>query len=168
MLTRPFGIPLVSIRAAVDFQKLGRPAVFAGLVAVLVLIALALRDWLGAAIAAAGPGLALLLIERVGKPLVGRREPFADGFPSGHATAMAALGAVIFVLAYRRWGWKGALVASPLAAAFPIGMAAAVTRTQAHLFTDAIAGVLVGVGVVLGLAGVASECLAARARLISV
>jgi membrane-associated phospholipid phosphatase len=83
-------------------------------------------------------------------------------FPSGHAVAATAL-AVALVLAFlppgpsrRRWEW--------LAVAFAFTMAFSRVYLLAHWFSDVAAGVLLGSGVALACAGLATEVRDVAAR----
>ena len=76
-------------------------------------------------------------------------------FPSGHATAGAAL-AIALVLAFfppgdrrRKWEW--------IAAGFAFVMALSRVYLNAHWFFDVVAGVLLGTGIALGSAALATE-----------
>ncbi len=76
-------------------------------------------------------------------------------FPSGHATAGTAL-AIALVLAFfpegkrrRKWEW--------LAVGFAFIMAMSRVYLNAHWFFDVVAGVLLGAGIALGSAALATE-----------
>jgi membrane-associated phospholipid phosphatase len=76
-------------------------------------------------------------------------------FPSGHATAGAAL-AIALVLAFfppgdrrRKWEW--------IAVGFAFVMASSRIYLNAHWFFDVVAGVLLGAGIALGSAALATE-----------
>jgi len=159
---RVFGLPLVPDRAAVLVISLGDTPTFVTLAVVVVVAALLLRDFIGAVVAAAACPLALSATELIGKPLVGRREGAGGyGFPSGHTTAVATLVALVGLLAYRRWGMRGLSAAAAVAVLVPI-MALSLVRANYHLFSDTVAGAVVGGGTVLGLAWLASALVAWR------
>lgn len=100
----------------------------------------------------AGPALAVGLVEIVLKPLVDRHHFGGLAFPSGHATAAAAL-ATAAVIACRRWrGRTAAIRLAPVAAIVPVGVGLAVIRLGMHFPTDAVAGIAFGMAVVGSLA----------------
>jgi membrane-associated phospholipid phosphatase len=156
-----FGFPLVPEHAARLLVSLGNTSVFASLIGAVVLAAVLLRDRIGAVVALVAGPLALAATELVGKPLVGRREGGGYGFPSGHTTAIATVVALALLVAYRRGGLRGLLVVAPVAVIVP-AMALALMRLNWHLFTDTVAGALVGGGTVLGLAWLASAVVSRR------
>ncbi len=160
---RPLGIPVVPLRLASAYDHLGDTTVFAVLVTAAAVSALWLRDRAGAVLAVLGPATTLVLTEVVGKPLVARDEQGAYGFPSGHTAALAALAMVVALVAYRRWGRRGLIATVPGLVLAPGAMVAAVVRLRAHLLSDALAGVVLGFGTVLGSAGLCSVLLARRA-----
>lgn len=127
---RPLGIPLVPVRLARPYERLGDTGEFALLVVVVASWAAWVRDRAGAVLAVVGPAVTLVLTEVVGKPFVARREGTAYGFPSGHTAAIAALSMVGLLVAWRRWGRRGLLAAAPPAALAPLAMAVTVVRLR--------------------------------------
>jgi len=124
------------------------PAVL-GIGSVLAGLVVAGRDRGRALVCLVGPALAVALTEYVLKTLIARRSaPFLD-FPSGTTTAVAAL-ATSWVLAVpRRWR----PVVTGVGAVVVVLECVAVVTLQWHLATDALGGILVGVGVLLLLDG---------------
>jgi len=155
--------PVLPVSVELRVEAIGTTPVFATFVVALVIIALLLRDRVAAVIALIGAPLAVELTDVIGKPLVDRREGLHYGFPSGHTTATAALATLAILITYRRWGPK-ALIAAPIFAALPLVMLVSVVQLKAHLFSDAIAGVFVGAGTILAVAGLVSFGLAAWRR----
>lgn len=90
-----------------------------------------------------------------GRPPGALVETVGFSFPSGHAVAAASTAvALVFVLMpagppRRRWEWG--------AAAFAFVMASSRVYLRAHWLSDVAAGVLLGAGVAVGVAGIASE-----------
>lgn len=113
----------------------------------LCVLATLWRDRARALACVLGPGAAVVVTERVAKPLVGRHLGVLGGnsYPSGTVTAAAALACVVVLVTPRR--------ARPLAAAFGIAAVAAtgaaVVAMRWHFPTDALGGALVGAGAVL-------------------
>jgi len=103
------------------------------------------RDRLRALACLVGPGLSIVLVEWLLKPVVGRRLAEVLSFPSGSTTVVASV-ATAWVLAIPRRFTPVAVVIG----AFLVGLECiAVIALQWHLPTDALGGVVVGVGVVL-------------------
>lgn len=142
------------------FQRavdLGSPYVVFAVAAVLAGLALCRRDMVAVGICVAGPLLAVVLTELVGKPLVDRHLGRGLAFPSGHTTD-AAIVAVLVVLLLFRWGGIGPVaVGAPLAALVPILVSVAVVGLGRHYATDALAGMAVGVAGVLSVAALLHE-----------
>jgi membrane-associated phospholipid phosphatase len=137
-----------ALRALVWF---GSPLGTGIAVAVLVLLALAWRDRMGATIALAGPLAAEVLTEQVLKPLVDRTGPNGAVyfFPSGHATGVAAVAMVALLLLARRAGRGWALAAAPVLAGWVAAVCVALVQLRYHYFSDVMGGVAVGVATVL-------------------
>lgn len=122
--------------------------------AVLFVLALALRDRLGAAVALAAPAMTFVLIEYVAKPLINQPTPtIGRGFPSGHVAGVTAVVLVALVMVARRWGPVLAALGVPVAAVLIAVVSFAVLRLNLHYPTDVAGGVLLATAVVLGLTG---------------
>ncbi len=114
-------------------------------VAVLFLVAL-FRDRIRAAAVLIAPVSAVLVVEHVAKPLVGRHlgDSRAFSYPSGTVTVVAALAACALLVA-------PALLKAPVAlmgAVILAAVCAAVVILRWHYVTDALGGACVGVGAV--------------------
>ncbi len=139
-------------RWAHDLVTLGSlTALVVGVVAVFVLGVL--RDWVRALACAVAPVVAVLVVQDLAKPLVGRHIGLTGGssYPSGTVAAVAAL-AVAFTLVMPR-------LLRPLVAlagaAVTVGVSAAVIVLRWHYPTDALGGIGVGMGSVLLVDGLA-------------
>jgi membrane-associated phospholipid phosphatase len=122
------------------------PALIIGVVAIF-LIAI-FRDWVRALACAAAPIIAVEVVERIAKPMVGRQ--IATGnytYPSGTVAAVAALAAALFVVSPRLVRPFTA-IAGVLAVG---GVGAAVLVLRWHYPTDVAGGVWVGAGSVFFL-----------------
>jgi membrane-associated phospholipid phosphatase len=121
------------------------PVLIVGVAAVFVVGVF--RDWVRAVACATAPLLAVLIVEDLAKPLVGRHLGItgAASYPSGTVAATAALmtAATLVVPAVIR-----PLIAVA-GAAVTVGVCAAVIVLRWHFPTDALGGVAVGVGAVL-------------------
>jgi membrane-associated phospholipid phosphatase len=131
---------------ASDLVVLGSlPALITGVTAVFVVGVF--RDWVRALACATAPVLAVLIVEDLAKPLVGRHLGItgASSYPSGTVAAAAALmaAATLVVPAVVR-----PLVAL-VGAVLTVGVCAAVIVLRWHYPTDALGGVAVGIGAVL-------------------
>jgi membrane-associated phospholipid phosphatase len=113
----------------------------------VVLVIGVFRDWVRAVACAIAPVLAVLIVQDLAKPLVGRHSGItgAASYPSGTVAAAAALMTAL------------TLVVPPLVrpvvavvgAAITVGVCAAVIVLRWHFPTDALGGVAVGLGAVL-------------------
>lgn len=114
---------------------------------VLAVLAWRRRGVRGVLLALIGPALAALVTEVVLKPWVARTLEGDLAYPSGHATRIAALGAVLVVLTARP-GWA----APALAAVAVLAVAAVSTALVAlghHYATDVVAGAVLGPAIVI-------------------
>jgi undecaprenyl-diphosphatase len=133
--------------------RVGTPVPVVVMTLALVAACLATHRWRGAVLAGAAVLVAVVLTERVLKPLIGRIALGWLSFPSGHATSMFALAAVCTVL-------LAGPSRPPLPAVLRLFLAlAAVTAAAAvsaamvalgfHYFTDIIGGAAVSIATVL-------------------
>jgi membrane-associated phospholipid phosphatase len=139
-------------RWAHDLVTLGSlTALVVGVVTVFIIGVL--RDWVRALACAVAPVAAVLVVQDLAKPLVGRHIGLTGGssYPSGTVAAVAAL-AVAFTLVMPT-------LLRPLVAlagaAVTVGVSAAVIVLRWHYPTDALGGIGVGVGSVLLVDGLA-------------
>src|ERR1700676_4518235 len=135
-------------RWAHDLVAAGSLVALIGGVAAVFVVAI-LRDWVRAVACATAPVLAVLIVQDLAKPLVGRHLGItgAASYPSGPAGAVAALMTAATLVT--------PTVARPLVAmagaAVTAGVCAAVVVLRWHYPTDALGGVAVGVGAELVL-----------------
>jgi membrane-associated phospholipid phosphatase len=138
--------PAADPRWAVDAAKLGSlTALVVGVAAVFVVGVW--RDAVRAVACAVAPVAAVLIVQDLAKPLVGRHIGLSGGssYPSGTVAAVAALATAAVLVVPR--------LVRPLMAA--VGLAAVVATSAAvivlrwHYPTDALGGIAVGVGAVL-------------------
>ncbi|HEX4217855.1 MAG TPA: phosphatase PAP2 family protein [Acidimicrobiales bacterium] len=130
-----------------DLTRVG--SVSGVLIGVVVLTVVGVtRDWVRALVCAVAPIGAVLVVDHVAKPLIGRHIGSAVGsYPSGTVTAVAALATGAVLVAPRVL--KAATTV--LAAALVVGIGAAVVVLRWHYPTDALGGACVGIGAVLFL-----------------
>lgn len=133
----------------------------------VVTLGLALAAWRrhdgwGLLLCLLGPGLAYVLTELVGKPLVGRHRGPTFSFPSGHATVTASVAAVFLLLVHRWYGWRSTIVLTPVACVVPLTVCVAVLQLGWHYPTDLVGGVGVGLASVLAVAAALPDQFGAR------
>jgi membrane-associated phospholipid phosphatase len=133
-------------RWAHDFATLGSlTALLIGVIAIFVVSVR--RDWVRALACAGAPLLAVLIVQDLAKPLVGRHIGVTGGasYPSGTVAAVAALAtaATLVVPTVIR------PAAAVLGAVATAGACAAVIVLRWHYPTDALGGIGVGMGAVL-------------------
>jgi membrane-associated phospholipid phosphatase len=143
--------------AAPFFLHVSSPALVFAVLALVGVAAAIGRRWDLAALAAAGPGLAVVLTEYVLKPLfdrpIGSSGSLNGSYPSGHETGVAAA-AVVLVVAF------GVLPAARVVRALMVVVlllwtavaGVGLVRNYYHFATDAIGAVGVSVATVLGVA----------------
>ncbi len=133
-------------RWAHDAVSLGSfTALLVGVAAVLVLGAA--RDWVRALACVVAPVVAVLIVQDLAKPLVGRHLGLGgpSSFPSGTVAAVAAL-ATAFTLVLP---WVVRPLAAVVGAGATVAACVGVVVLRWHYPTDALGGVAVGVGAVL-------------------
>ncbi len=137
-------------RLAHDLVTLGSLTALVVGVAVVFAIGV-LRDWVRAVACAAAPLVAVVVVQDLAKPLVGRHIGItgANSYPSGTVAAVAAL-AMAFTLVMPRLLRPLVALAGAVAT---VGVSAAVIVLRWHYPTDALGGIGVGMGSVLMLDG---------------
>jgi membrane-associated phospholipid phosphatase len=135
-------------RWAHDFATVGSLTVLVVGVIVVFLIGV-FRDWVRAIACASAPVVAVLIVQDLAKPLVGRHIGITGGssYPSGTVAAVAALATaatlVMPALARPLVALAGAIAT--------VGASAAVIVLRWHYPTDALGGIGVGMGAVLAI-----------------
>jgi membrane-associated phospholipid phosphatase len=116
---------------------------------VLVFLVGVFRDWVRATACAAAPVLAVLIVQDLAKPLVGRHLGMTGSasYPSGTVAAVAALMTAATLVVPVATRPAVAIMGAVLTA----GVCAAVIVLRWHYPTDALGGVAVGLGAVLTL-----------------
>ena len=137
-------------RWAHDLVTLGSLTALVAGVVIVFAVGL-LRDWVRAVACASAPLIAVLVVQDLAKPLVGRHIGIAGGtsYPSGTVAAVAAL-AMAFTLVMPRL-LRPAVAVVAAAATIAVSMAVVVLRW--HYPTDALGGIGVGAGSVLVVDG---------------
>jgi membrane-associated phospholipid phosphatase len=146
--------------------KFGTPLPATLMTLALALAFMATRRWSGAILAVVAVPVASGLTEYVLKPRVGGLLDTLS-FPSGHATIMFALAAIVAILLAGPFRHR---VPGPLrlllvlmALLLATAVAAAMVAIQAHTLTDILAGAAVGTGFVLACSLIL-DLVASRAR----
>ena len=146
--------------------KFGTPLPATLMTLALALAFVATRRWSGAILAVVAVPAASGLTEYVLKPHVGGLLGHPS-FPSGHATIMFALAAIVAILLAGPFRHRvpGALrlLLVLMALVLATAVAAAMVAIQAHTLTDIVAGAAVGTGFVLACALIL-DLVASRAR----
>jgi len=132
-----------------DVAHLGSSTALIAGVAVLCVVAALSRNWVRALSCLIAPVAAVLIVQTVAKPLVGRQLEGTLSYPSGTVTAVAALAAAAFVIVPRYARPIVAVVGGVVVAA----ACAAVVVLRWHYPTDAFGGVCVGAGFVFAVDG---------------
>ena len=112
------------------------------------------RDRARALACLVGPPGALLAAELVVKPLVGRTLGGQLSYPSGTTVGAAALAAAVVLATPGRWRVPVAVVAS----VYAVWMAVAVVALRWHFPTDALGGLVFGLGAMLVADALAFWC----------
>jgi membrane-associated phospholipid phosphatase len=136
---------------ATDVVHLGSLTVLmAGAVGLCVVAAVS-RNWMRALSSLIAPIAAVLIVQTVAKPLVGRHFEGTSGlsYPSGTVTAVAALATAAFLVVPR----FAKLLVAMAGGAVIVAVCAAVVALRWHYPTDALGGVCVGTGAVFAVDG---------------
>jgi membrane-associated phospholipid phosphatase len=140
----------LSSRWAADATHLGSVTVLIAGVAVLCVVAAMSRNWMRALSCLIAPIAAVLIVQTVAKPLVGRHfESTSPSYPSGTVTAVAALAAVAFLVV----PWFAKPLVAVAGGVVVVAVCAAVVVLRWHYPTDALGGVCVGAGAVFAVDG---------------
>jgi membrane-associated phospholipid phosphatase len=141
----------LSSRWAADVARLGSLTVLIAGVAVLCVVAALSRNWMRALSCLVAPVAAVLIVQAVAKPLVGRHFEGSTSlsFPSGTVTAVAALAAAVFLVT----PWFAKPLVAVAGGVAVMAVCAAVVVLRWHYPTDALGGVCVGAGAVFAVDG---------------
>jgi membrane-associated phospholipid phosphatase len=161
-ITAHFGPSVLDALLALTYP----PLVIASLAALALVTAL-LHRWEITALAVTAPVVAVLVTEKLLKPLVHRTMyPAAQfyAYPSGHETAFGSLVAVLGLLLIRSAAPVGRKVTGlVLLAALVVAAAVGLIGRSYHFATDTIGGVGVAIGCTVGL-GLVIDAVHARLR----
>jgi membrane-associated phospholipid phosphatase len=136
---------------ATDVVHLGSLTVLIVGAAVLCIVAALSRNWMRALACLIAPIAAVLIVQTVAKPLVGRHFEGNSGlsYPSGTVAAVAALAVATFLVVPR----FAKLPVAMAGGAVIVAVCAAVVVLRWHYPTDALGGVCVGAGAVFAVDG---------------
>jgi membrane-associated phospholipid phosphatase len=139
---------------AADVAHLGSLTVLiAGSVTLCVVAAIS-RNWMRALSCLIAPIAAVLIVETVAKPLVGRHFGGPSfSYPSGTVTAVAALATAAFLVA----PWFAKPLVAVAGGVVVVAVCAAVVVLRWHFPTDALGGACVGAGAVFAVDGLLSS-----------
>lgn len=135
--------------------SLGNPVQAAILVAAVAGAAATARRWSGVLLTIIGTVTAVAITEVVLKPLIGRLRFGQLSFPSGHATAVAAVAiATAILIGGARWPRSIAVrvICGLAAVAVAVGVAMSLVALHIHYVTDTVAGYCVALATVLTVA----------------
>ncbi len=135
---------------AKELVKLGSLPFLAIGIATVFMVAV-FRDWVRALACALAPIVAVLVVEHVAKPMVGRELSGFYTYPSGTVTVTSAIAAAAFLVT------PGALrpLIAGLGVIAVVGVSAGVLVLRWHYPTDVMGGICVGAGSVFLIDGLA-------------
>jgi membrane-associated phospholipid phosphatase len=140
----------LSSRWAADVAHLGSLTFLIAGAATLCVVAALSRNWMRALSCLIAPIAAVLIVQTVAKPLVGRHiEGPSFSYPSGTVTAVAALAAAAFLVV----PWFARPLVAVTGGVVVVAVCAAVVVLRWHYPTDALGGVCVGAGAVFAVDG---------------
>jgi membrane-associated phospholipid phosphatase len=140
----------LSSRWAADVAHLGSSTVLIAGAATLCVVAAMSRNWMRALSCLIAPIAAVLIVQTVAKPLVGRHFGGPSfSYPSGTVAAVAALAAAAFLVV----PWFARPLVAVAGGVVVVAVCVAVVVLRWHYPTDALGGVCVGAGAVFTLDG---------------
>ena len=136
---------------ATDVVHLGSLTVLFAGAAVFCVVAAMTRNWMRALSSVIAPIAAVLIVQTVAKPLVGRHfeGTSALSYPSGTVTAVSAVATAAFLVVPR----FAKLLVAVAGGVVVVAVCAAVVVLRWHYSTDALGGVCVGAGAVFAVDG---------------
>jgi membrane-associated phospholipid phosphatase len=145
----------LSSRWAADVVRLGSLTVLIAGAAVLCVVAAMSRNWMRALTCLIAPIAAVLIVQTLAKPLVGRHFEGSTSlsYPSGTVTAVAALATAAFLVA----PWFAKPLVAVAGGVVVVAVCAAVVVLRWHYSTDAFGGACVGAGAVFAVDGFLSS-----------